>query len=500
MRKKFFLIIVLVFLSLFLFNLRIANAQTPTSPPKIGSYLKNFYEALKNPNISLSKWIAGEYGVMETMMGWVLNILVGEIPKSVLEEIDKLSDEPSGGGGGGFNYNNYSPGGVLGVISNLIAATYIVKPASSIDYFADLGKKLGIAKPVFAQQGSGYQGLIPILKLWKAFRNISYLFFTIVFILFGFAIMFRAKINPQTVISIQNAIPKIVIGLILVTFSYAIAGFLIDLLYWFIYFIINVFSSNNLLPTDRIAFYQNSFLGGAGGLFNSFTSTFGNFLVPLLILGVASTAVGGIIGGIVAGGGGAGVGALAGALFFLIIFLIIIIISFFKTLLSLIKSYVTILFLIIFSPFQIALGILPGQKGFENWLRNLVANLAVFPGVALFLLICNALIINAGQIWVPPLIGLYGRVTVAILGLGLILLLPKIPDMIRDAFQVKPFPYGTAIGEALGPIKLSGRFGLQYTGQQISERYQAYPPGTAPRPVAIGNAIANTLRTLGIIK
>jgi hypothetical protein len=43
--------------------------------------------------------------------------------------------------------------------------------------------------------------------------------------------------------SIENQIPKIIIGLILVTFSFAIAGFLIDLMYIVIYLVLNVFTN-----------------------------------------------------------------------------------------------------------------------------------------------------------------------------------------------------------------------------------------------------------------
>jgi len=42
-------------------------------------------------------------------------------------------------------------------------------------------------------------------------------------------IMLRVKISPQAVVTVQSAIPKLITTLILVTFSYAIAGLVIDL-------------------------------------------------------------------------------------------------------------------------------------------------------------------------------------------------------------------------------------------------------------------------------
>ena len=75
-------------------------------------------------------------------------------------------------------------------------------------------------------------------------------------------IMFRMKINPQTVINIENALPRIVVAMLLITFSFAIAGFLIDMMYVLIAIIISLVSGNG-------AFYdigkmQNNYLNGSG--------------------------------------------------------------------------------------------------------------------------------------------------------------------------------------------------------------------------------------------
>jgi len=61
--------------------------------------------------------------------------------------------------------------------------------------------------------------------------------------------MFRAKINPQTVISVENSLPKIVVALLLITFSFPIAGFLIDLTYISIGIIAVFFSNVQNPPT-----------------------------------------------------------------------------------------------------------------------------------------------------------------------------------------------------------------------------------------------------------
>lgn len=66
-------------------------------------------------------------------------------------------------------------------------------------------------------------------KLWSQSRNIAYLFFVIAMIVIGFMIMFRNKIGGQMMVTITNSIPQLIVCLILVTFSFAIAGIMLDL-------------------------------------------------------------------------------------------------------------------------------------------------------------------------------------------------------------------------------------------------------------------------------
>lgn len=121
-------------------------------------------------------------------------------------------------------------GGALGTISSLIGALYTNPPIRTADYLASLGEGLGVVKVAHAQGvgGSGAAVLSPILSLWQVSRNIAYLIMIIIFVIIGLMIMFRQRINPQTVITAQTALPGLVIGLILITFSYFLAGLLTD--------------------------------------------------------------------------------------------------------------------------------------------------------------------------------------------------------------------------------------------------------------------------------
>lgn len=354
----------------------------------------------------------------------------------------------------------YRPGGAIGGVTNLIAAMYANPPASGVEYLADLGRNLGIVSPAYAQQGVGFGELSPILSIWKAFRNIAYLFFIIIFIATGFAIMFRMKISPQAVMTIQSALPRVVIALILVTFSYAIAGFIIDLMYVLLSLGIAALGAGGLFTAEEVTRLQEQFIsGGFPQVIGAFASIVGWKLPAglMLIGGGMGAAVGAFIGGAIASIPMAGIGAIGGAVLALLILNVIILYLLWKLFIELVKAYIGIIFGIILGPLQIMLGVLPGQAGFSKWLMSLLANIMVFPAVAMVLLIGRVLLHRAtsgGTFWTPPMMlsagGTFSIMLPAILGLGILLMVHKIPEMVKQAFGQKPMPYGAAIGETLG--------------------------------------------------
>jgi len=142
---------------------------------------------------------------------------------------------------------NYKGQSILGGITNLVVAPYANPPASGIYWaYSGLSDANLIPKSYAATdisgdvksnatssvvKGFGFVALSPYKNIWLVFRNVALLLMIIVIVAIGFMIMFRSKINPQTIISLENSLPKIVIAMILVTFSYAISGFLIDIMY-----------------------------------------------------------------------------------------------------------------------------------------------------------------------------------------------------------------------------------------------------------------------------
>ena len=138
-------------------------------------------------------------------------------------EMSRIGEQPT--------FSDYAKLGPAGLFIGGISALYSNPPASGIQEIKYTASKIFDyttgTEPAYAQ-GYGFSGLNSggaVRALWTASRNMAYLIMTILLIASGFLIMFRVKINPQTVVSLQTMIPKLIITMILVTFSFAIAAF-----------------------------------------------------------------------------------------------------------------------------------------------------------------------------------------------------------------------------------------------------------------------------------
>ena len=93
------------------------------------------------------------------------------------------------------------------------------QPVTTQQYLAYMGSKAGFVDQAYAQStAGGYTILEPIRQLWVASRNVAYLITSLTLVVIGFMIMLRKKIDAQTVIGIEQALPNLVITLLLITF------------------------------------------------------------------------------------------------------------------------------------------------------------------------------------------------------------------------------------------------------------------------------------------
>jgi hypothetical protein len=110
----------------------------------------------------------------------------------------------------------------------------------------------------------GFSALDPILETWKSFRNLAYLFFVVIFLIIGFMIMFRTKVG-QAAITAQQAIPSVIVAMLAVTFSYAIAGFMIDIMYVVMYVLASYFTEGSEIINGNIFGLVGLMFKGTGG-------------------------------------------------------------------------------------------------------------------------------------------------------------------------------------------------------------------------------------------
>jgi hypothetical protein len=381
---------------------------------------------------------------------------------------------------------------------NALATLFEPRPISFVGYVGGIAQRmadLNIIPEAKAQTGFGFTAFDPVRYLWLNVRNATYLLLVIVIIVMAFMIMFRTKINPQTVITVQSALPKIIIALILITFSYAIAGLMVDLMYLVMGIVAAIFTwgdSISDLPWSE-------FFGGMtseNGVLMLYVS-YWFFAILALILTIPGLFVtAGLVGASFASGG-----VIAGiALIILVVFMIFLVIIGLRVLWLLVRTYVTILLLVILGPIQILAGTVAPRAGFGSWLRNLLANLAVYPVVAGMFIIAFVFLsggmspiadafgltdalpfgvggaIEADTTWRPPLTGAFADVDILLwvaASFGVVMMIPSAGNMIRSAIQGREFNFGTAFGQSLRTAGIvGGAYGIAKTST-LSGAYQS---------------------------
>lgn len=386
---------------------------------------------------------------------------------------------------------------------NLWSLVFADRPLSGVSYVREKFGSFKLVPEVHAQTvGIGFDALKPIQGMWRAFRDIAFGLFVIIAVVFAFMIMFRVKLSPQTVISVQSALPKIVVALVLVTFSYAIAGLLVDLMYVVLGLIsvaaAQIFSVSlgwkgvGSIGIGASQYFNFLTLGQPlglniqAGVFGLIGTFYAMFFLPLFIAlmllsgGLAITGIG-------------STAALIVLFIAMLLQIVAVLVGFWvgiKVIWALLKAFVNIILLTIFAPIQIALGAVVPSMEFGQWVRSYVSNLAIFVVTGTLFLFSFLFIIQGDIIiftgtakgvvdyvlspflgrlgifipslgtkiypaW-PPLLGSGGDVATGLLFLGvsfvLFTLTPKANEIIQGLLSGKPFAYGTAIGEAFGGV------------------------------------------------
>ena len=408
---------------------------------------------------------------------------------------------------GGLNemlYGKTGEKGALGGAANLIASLFRQPPASGIAYFSQEIHKFNPFQPVYAAVPPiGTQIINPTQLLWQVFRNASYLGFIIVFVIIGFMVMFRAHISPQAVATVQDSLPRIVIALLLVTFSYAIAGLLIDFMFVILNVAIVLLQNAGLDPSGSRRIFDSSvfsvYKANWDDVFGAVSNVVGDILDQIIkfdgnpLFNIVGYAITGLLSNIV--------GLIAGiALLFIM----------FRVFLMLLMSYVMVILLTVFSPFFFLFQALPGQNGAKIWFKQYVANLSVFAVVPIMLLLAGLLgglgdlgggspLIQDTQTGYFPLLSNIVKAGSAgkLIGLGILFMTPEAANLIKKFLGTQGAPgFGGAGAAALGAS--AGFFGRRaQTSAPVQGMQGLMEVGKEERKFGMMNRISKTFGGAG---
>jgi len=375
-------------------------------------------------------------------------------------------------------------------------------PISGINYTKNLITKFSIVDEANAQ-GFGFNNAAKSVQfVWQATRNISYALIVLAVIVMAFMIMFRIKISPQLVISVQSALPNIIVSLILITFSYAIAGFMIDLMYVFIGLIASLLVSTGF-SNDTFAKMFEELTTGHGVVTIMYQYWVAFVYTAFLNIFTAEMDY-----------------HIAVLMFILAILSILFIIYWsIKIIVVVIKNYAMLILTIVTGPFEILVGAMTGKSTFGSWLKKLVAQLAVYPLIGLIFFFsffflwqgnddgtglgyAESMAFNVKQNliadndWSPPFtqFNMWSNDTGPSASDGLIWLAvsliifsqaTKAAEIVQSLFSGKPFAFGSAIGEA-----------TEGAGQVTKTVSNFAPVGVDKKINALGDAVVTIGRTL----
>lgn len=247
---------------------------------------------------------------------------------------------------------------------------------------------------IYAQE-SGYSYLteVNIADIWQTTRMIAYSLFVIALIIAGFMIMFRQKIGGQVSVTVFNTIPKVIMGLILVTFSFAIVGLVMD----FGALLIRVISG--FLVTDGDAIVVSNPFSLALGVWNGeetaiIRQTFGiSALTGIVAAGVS----------LISPPAGIAIGSIgAVGMILVLVFVVILVWASVKVFVTMLKAWIGIIVDTVMGPLFLAIAVIPGRSSIgSDWFRRIVKNVLTFVGVFFLLNLAGLLASQNVQFFFP---------------------------------------------------------------------------------------------------
>ena len=233
--------------------------------------------------------------------------------------------------------------------------------------------------PVFqeAQAATISNPFKSVYEIWKGFRNASYGLLAAFVLVISVMISMRSKIDPQTAVTAQAAIPRIIISAILITLSYGI-GAIFDQsigLGW-----------NSPLVKIAGSFILETTGGGASVLkgVNPSLTTPPYSCSEISSISAASDCAAKVLLGPI----GLGFILTIGLTLVVLVALVFLVIFLFALGAVYIFNYLKIIFLTIFSPLIFAIAAIPGQEHrIKDWFVDMLSAVLALPAIVLLIML-----------------------------------------------------------------------------------------------------------------
>jgi hypothetical protein len=230
-------------------------------------------------------------------------------------------------------------------------AYFLNRKVEGVPFF---GRTLAAVTLNNPEYGGPFLGLI--YDLWAFVRNIAFGLMAVIMMVLGIMIIMKKQVGPQASVTVQMALPRVVIAMILITFSYVIGAAGASLAY-------NLRGSVPLNLTGGTSITQtpeNNTWGTAG------------VISGMEVASMAYMGAGVVLTGIVA----------ILSLLLLVLLLIVII--------KMLSVYLKILFSVMTAPLIFAIGAIPGQdETTVNWFKTFAAHVISIPAMWFIVSVTN---------------------------------------------------------------------------------------------------------------
>ncbi len=314
-----------------------------------------------------------------------------------------------------------SKGGLIGYTDAGIVALYRNQPGVDIpNHMAKQwvpGYDQTTRSTIAAEDGYDLLTSVGMDELWEKTRLIAYVLFVLVLMSAGFMIMFRQKIGGQLMITVFNTLPGVIVGLIVVTFSFAIVGLILNLGILLVGVVGSLLDPSGqslmsvngpfslLSPKNFAGFFTEDsnntaegFTLGAGTLIAIFSG------LTAWIVGATTTAT-----ALAAAGPVIAVGSIG--FFVVMIFIVgIVLWASVKVYITVLTAYIGIILDTVLGPLYLVASALPGKSyiGFD-WFKRILRNALAFPMVFFFVNLGGFILKHDVDFSFPP--GLVGNAT-----------------------------------------------------------------------------------------